>query len=433
MPNENFYVFKAPLPFDPSQSHPNPRDVRRILNSLPRTTEPNPLHDIMNNALKEWVENESKKAVKDDEIIHIYKNEVIYDGRSTSTYPYYYLEWQPDVNFESWYLHMINTANAHGYTVYSDVDFSVYLPDGTSIPPNAHSHLEFLVRLQQNRIDKGYDTVLKIMQEEADFSLNPNQMSKHLFNADSRVMIITAILQHCLDKHGIQATISHQKGEEFKITCDWQDKVNFTVSFMFSILFDFKIETVRYSFGFDRSYKPQLQEKSIKLRLLNTPPYERIFWDKTSDFYINACEKYQKNRKTLEPNIWSSLNNELNEKNTANTVTTLHTKLNGHIDEFVKNVYGYGNLYDFIDACFQETHPLHNYLWKSVYEIPELGNLLLFARFVRHPKLPEMTAKQLERKLKAEKLHTFISDIDKRVLINFSNYAEKYYNENKLS
>lgn len=433
MYNENFYVFKAPLTFDPNESDSYTRDVRKMLNNLPKTTEPEPIHDIMNNALKEWVENESKQTVKDDDIIRIYKNEEIYDGESTSTFPYYYLEWEPEVNFETWYLHMINTANAHGYTVYSDVDQQFYFPDGTSIPPNAHQHLRAMSRLQQERIAEGYDTVLKIMQEEADNPPNPTQISEYLANIHSRVVIVTAILQHCLDKHGIKAIMEVEKGKKFKIICYWGDEVEFIIYFVFYDTRAFEIAQASYSFRLNIYQNFDLRKKLKQLEIIDLP---WIYWSETNEFYMYASEKYQKNPETLikeAPEIREMLITELVKRQTANTVTELNTKLTQHMDNFVKNVYGYGNLYAFIDASFHKTHPLYHYLWSSIYRVPTttISSGLEFARFVGHPKLPEMIAQQLTRLSQIDKVpNSFILDKDRDIVMT---YALKYLYKDEKS
>lgn len=429
MYNENFYVFKAPLTFDPNESDSYTRDVRKMVNGLPKTTEPEPIHDIMNNALKEWVENESKQTVKDDDIIRIYQNEEIYDGESTSTFPYYYLEWEPDVNFETWYLHMINTANQHGYTVYSDVDQQFYFPNSTSIPPNAYKHLRSMAQLQQNRIAEGYDTVLKIMQDEAENPPDPTQISEHLANVHSRVVIVTAILQHCLDKHGIKATISNEKGKEFKIICYWGDEVEFIIDFIFYTTRAFEIAKASYYFYLNSHENLELRRKKNELGIVGSPS---IHWSETNEFYMYACEKYQKNPENLikeAPKVREMLAEELRQRKTANSVTELNTKLTQHMDNFVKNVYDYGNLYDFIDASFHKTHPLYHYLWSSIYKAPDLGRILQLARFAGHPKLPEMTAQQLTRLGRIDKVpNSFILDKDRDIVMT---YALKYLSKDE--
>lgn len=423
MYNENFYVFKAPLTFDPRQSDSYTRDVRKMLNALPRTVEPDPIHDIMNTTLKEWLANESKQMVKDDDIIRIYQNEEIYDGESTSTLPYYYLEWEPEVNFETWYLQMINTANAHGYTVYSDVDQRFYFPDGTSIPPNAHQHLRAMVQLQKNRIAGGYDTVLKIMEEEAENPPNPIQISEHLVNIHSRVVIVTAILQYCLDKHGIKAELTTEKGESFYITIYWQNEVQFILQYD---VMDYLAFRVRLNLHIEVNY----QDLMIKEKIRTMGFFDEwgggvcIDWNDTQQLLIAICDQYRMSMESIREHSekeWEQQWEKIYSQQTCNTITELNAKLTQQIDEFVQNVYRYGNLYDFFDALYQDSHPLHHYFWTSIYVVPTLGGILQLARYVGHPKLKEMIEKQV---LKAEQASQQALNYSEKKRLDL--YVEKY-------
>lgn len=418
MLNENFYVFKAPLTFDPSKSDFYGRDVRDMLNALPRTTETDPIHDIMNNALKQWVEEESKKMVKDDEIIRIYTEREIYDGKSTSTRPYYYLEWEPEINFETWYLFMINTANQHGYNVYSDVDQRFYFADGTCFPKDGRQRIEAAARSQQEQIAGGYETVLKIMQEEAKKPLNTTY-SKHLYNVHSRVMIFTAILQHCLDKYGIKATITHEKGEYFGVSnlC-WEDGTQFSLGYRMYVVSALYIYSYHYGIRLDPEKNPE-----IKKELSVTPARKPGFaWDKRKNFLLPYYEQPEANSPDYKPD--PEIVNAYKTQNTTNTVTALHHKLTQDIDDFVQNMYQYGNLYDFIDASYQENHPLNSYLWSSQNIVHVADGVLMLAEYVKHPKLQEMVKKQALRVEKAR-------DVDLFAAKYLNEYIAKYCPEHQ--
>lgn len=417
MPNENFYVFKAPLTFDPSKSGSYGRDVFDMLNALPRTTATDPIHDIMNNALKQWVEEESKKMVKDDDIIRIYTEQEIYDGKSTSTRPYYYLEWEPDINFETWYLFMINTANQHGYNVYSDVDQRFYFADGTCFPKDGRQRIEAAARSQQEQIAGGYETVLEIIQEEANNPLNTTY-SKHLRNVNSRVIIFTAILQHCFDKYGIKATITHEKGELFDIDFYGEDGTKFGVRYKMYVVSALYIYGCCYGIGLDLDKNPE-----IKKELSVTPTRNPGFaWDKRKNFLLPYYEQPEADSPDYKPD--PEIVNAYKTQNTTNTVTALHHKLTQDIDDFVQNVYQYGNLYDFIDASYQETHPLHSYLWSSRNKVYVADGVLMLAEYVKHPKLQEMVKKQALRVEKA-------CDVDLFAAKYLNEYTSKYCPEHQ--
>lgn len=425
MPNENFYVFKAPLTFDPSKSGSYGRDVFDMLNALPRTTETDPIHDIMNNALKQWVEEESKKMVKDDEIIRIYTEQEIYDGKSTSTRPYYYLEWEPDINFETWYLFMINTANQHGYNVYSDVDQRFYFADGTCFPKDGRQRIEAAARSQQEQIAGGYETVLKIMQEEANNPLDTTY-SKHLHNVNSRVIIFTAILQHCFDKYGIKATIEHEKGEYFRVICDWQNEVIFLLDYDIHSTQAFEIS--RLSCRIRLNYENPRVVEELKTKGVYDRGGTTLFWNNRTHFLISYYEKHQGSSLDNET-LRIEANKVFKAQNITNTVTALHHRLTQDIDNFVQTMYQYGNLYDFIDASYQETHPLHPYLWSSLRPIPDLGWVLKVAHYVGHPKLQEMIKKQALRLEQAEP-DVIQSELEKEIV---SFYVENYLPEHQKS
>lgn len=401
MLNENFYVFKAPLTFDPSESTSYCNDLRKMLRALPENTEPDPIFDIMNDTLKQWVEEESKQTIKDDDVIYKYEREEIYDGKATSTRPYYYLEWEPEINLEAWYLLMINTANQHGYTVYSDIDERFYFPDGTSFPKDGRKRLEATLRLQQERITQGYETVLKIMQEEADNPPDETRMSKHLKNLHSRVIIFNAILQHCLEKHGIQATFESQKGEKFIITCSREDGTRFALwCDIFTVDPTFHLSEFAYRIIFPLTKHPKTKEAVLSQEL----------WDRVAEFGLMWREHgnlHKQHRKDSldDETIWREVWPIYIAQNTTNTVTALHHRLAQKIDDFVQNVYQYGSTYDFIDAFYQETHPLHFYFWSSrtsIDDILDIATIILLADYVKHPKLQEMVRKQALRVAKSD-------------------------------
>lgn len=407
MLNENFYVFKAPLTFDPSESTSYCNDLRKMLRALPENTEPDPIFDIMNDTLKQWVEEESKQTIKDDDVIYKYEREEIYDGKATSTRPYYYLEWEPEINLEAWYLLMINTANQHGYTVYSDIDERFYFPDGTSFPKDGRKRLEAALRLQQERIAQGYETVLKIMQEEADNPPDETRMSKHLKNLHSRVIIFNAILQHCLEKHGIQATFKSKKGETFVITCSREDGTKFTLWWeVLDVGPTFYISEFAYRIIFPLTKHPQTKEAVLSQELWDRAAKEGLIWYENTDFRTFYHEQHHKD--SLDDKaIWFESYQVYKAQNTTNTVTALHHRLAQQIDDFVQNAYQYGSTYDFIDAFYQETHPLHFYFWSartrtSIGDILDIATIILLADYVKHPKLQEMLRKQALRVAKID-------------------------------
>lgn len=355
------------------------------LDKVKDTELPNPIHDIMNNAIQEWLTQESKKILKDSHVIITYQNILDDYKADLKKQPYYYLEWQPDVNFEEWYLHMIKTANAHGHTVYSDVDFSFYLPDSTSVPENSRKRLEAVVRHQQEQIfDGGYEAVVNILQEEANNPPDATKISKYLSTVHSRVMIFSAILQQCFDKYGIKVTISSEKGEDFGAICHWQDEVKFVLNYQiyYSSVFYISKLSCRIDLNDDN---PRIAEE------LNTKGvYNRggmtLSWNNRTHFLISYYEKHQGSsldNKTLR----IEANEVLDVQNITNTVTALHHKLTQDIDDFVQTMYQYGNLYDFIDASYQETHPLHSYLWSSQNIVHVADGVLMLAEYVKHPKL----------------------------------------------
>ncbi|WP_066803797.1 hypothetical protein [Moraxella oblonga] len=397
MPNENFYVFPPEL-FDPTKSKDPSSRIHRRFDNVKNTDLPNPIHDIMNHALQEWLSQESNKTLKDSHVIKTYQ-EILDNYKPTRRkQPYYYLEWQPDVNFEAWYLHMIKTANAHGHIVYSDVDFGFYLPDGTSIPQHFRKRLETIVQQQQeNILESGYETVIKLLQEEANNPPDATKMSKHLSNVHSRVMIFSAILQHCFDKYGIKATISSKTGRDFRVICHWQEEVKFILNYEIYDINSFEI--FELSCGISVNFKNPITVEDSETQDVYQMSERDLFWNNRINFVIAYCEQHKETSLT-DQDLVKRAHDTFAAQNITNTVTALHHKLTEQIDDFVKNVYQYGNLYDFIDASYQETHPLYPYLWSSthrVYGVSGVSDMLIFADYVKHPKLQEMVKTQALR------------------------------------
>lgn len=256
------------------------------------------------------------------------------------------------------------------------------------------------------------------MQEEANNPLNTTY-SKHLRNVNSRVIIFTAILQHCFDKYGIKATIKHEKGEDFRVICHWQDEVEFVLNYTVRDSQSFYISIL--SCMIDLNYKNPRVVEELKTKGVYNRGGTTLFWDNRTQFLISYYEKHQGSSLDNET-LRIEANKVFKAQNTTNTVTALHHRLTQDIDDFVQTMYQYGNLYDFIDASYQENHPLHPYLWSSLRPISVLGRALKLAHYVGHPKLQEMIKKQALRLEQAEP-NVIQSELEKEIV---SFYVENY-------
>lgn len=431
MSNENFYVYPAEL-FDPKKSRHPIDEVHSRLQQAPRSTEPQPIHDIMNNALREWIDNESKETLRDTQTIQVFEYDILknYDER-LRTRPYYYLEWQPDINFEGWYLHMINIANAHGYTVYSDVDENFYLPDGSSVPSSARARLEKAYHIQQNRIASGYDSVLKIIQEEKDHPPNPNIISQHLVNIHSRIEILTAMFTHYFAQHGIEIEIypNMKKGQQFFFTIMWQDDFVITVG---NQLIDYQVFTVNTSYYIGVNHLKRV-EKIADLGDDLLKPTVAMGLSESDFFWVKALEEIKTNYHSLmsDKDMFRRLaDHDLRNLLSANTITKLNHRVNNIVNNLVEQIYSYDSPYAFFDAVYQDiSHPMHHAFWESAYYIPResIEGTLQTARYLEHPSLKDMIKKQADRVAKVPE--ESVDYYDKKAL-DF--YIERYLSKDDV-
>lgn len=417
MNNTYFYAFH-PERFDPrTDKNYNPHLITGIsdeLEKLPNfSPQENQAFTPLIEQLHQWAKNEPKQGLYDAEAVDYYKdfpNNYLIEDRA-----YFELAYTPEMNTEAWYLSMIETATQAGLIVYSDIDESLYFPDGTSLPEHNLRRLKAVVENQKPTVSQDYQQVLDIIAKEKPTPIGIQ--NPYLSNDKDRANIFQAIIKHKLAEYGYEPKeILIYKDGSVVIKVVWKDTL---------LRIDFKGSYYANQIYFDHSFSirpnnsvlepyfdafllaiepessitpPDIQKRNkqhLKNALLN------INHDSKELRLLKFCEQEKlaftnPENKTLIENFYR----QTHVANNLNSVTELKQSVDKYIDEVMDWLGDAQDCYAYFDRVYKDTsHPLHSYYWSSTYYVEEsiVPRTWIIARYLQHPDLAMMIEKQLAR------------------------------------
>lgn len=299
---------------------------------------------------------------------------------------YFTVEWLPRYHFETWYLFLINVANANGLIAYSEYEGCFYYPDGTSEPRYARERLEKKVAEQNIPSSVTPDTIVTIMAQEHSESTQ-EELSPYLKDDKDKKSAIASIISLWMAENNItDFKINMTKETDIRVTFP---RMNTTVSV--------EINFYTKNWEFNKPGSPYIKlYQTFSLRSVNY--LGGINFNKGTYDIFSEVKQLPKEQHWYSKEA-DNIKEEIELKERIYTVTQLYQQVHDFLDSIKKSILPYNTLYELFDSIYTgENNILFTYYWNLPQNSSSrMLDMVLFARGVHYAKLQEVINKAISR------------------------------------